>query len=657
MCGIAGFAFNDNHRIPDQSDLIAMAETLHHRGPDDQGVFATAGCGLAMSRLAIIDVADGQQPIRSEDDSIVAVFNGEIYNYRELAKQLSDVGHRLRSKCDAEVIVHLYEEHGIDFVNKLRGMFAIGLWDVRRKRLVLARDRLGVKPLYYHVGGSQLTFASEVKALLQFDSVPREPNLLAIDYLMRFGHFAPDTQPFANIAELPAATVVCFHNGLIEQREYWGFAETIDTSAVNRTRFNQPGSVKALESHIKAAVSERLTSDVPLGAFLSGGIDSSVIVALMSQQMDEPIDTFSIGFEDAAFDERPFARTVSQFCGTRHHEFVVQPDVEQVLPHLIRYHDAPFYDTSAIPTYYLCQLARQHVTVAISGDGGDELFAGYNIFAANQAASVVRRIPQSLRNNVLSRIIDRVPETSTYVNRGRVLKEFMSAVDLEPIERYARWNSKVKFEARDELYHHELLRDCLRRSNASYFLDEYCRFANATELDRQLYLAMKHELAADMLVKVDRMSMAHGLEVRSPLLSHELFEFAATLPDCAKLWRFKGKRLLRDLARQLLPKHVVCRPKRGFCVPLDRWLRTSLAEFSRAILLDQQTHRRGLFRTDTVEAYLKEHASGMRSRSREIWTMLTVEMWFRMYIDKSPAIGGATLEPISLHASVQREKV
>ncbi len=639
MCGIAGVAFADPRRAPELALLNAMAASLRHRGPDDLSACCSPGCGLAMSRLAVIDIANGQQPVRNEEDSVVAVFNGEIYNFRELASELVRDGHHLRSNSDSEVIVHMYEKYGIEFAKKLHGMFAIALWDAKSSRLVLVRDRVGVKPLYYHENSERIAFASEIKSLLQDETIPRDPDLVGIDHLMRFGHFSSERSAFAGIGELPPATTLCFENGRIKQQTYWDFAAHIESSAQNRSHFDRRESMADLQTAITAAVAERLTSDVPLGAFLSGGIDSSVVVMLMSRLLDTPFDTFSIGFDDADFDERPYARAVAKLCGSRHHEFVVQPDVEKLLPTLIRHHDAPFYDTSAIPTYYLCKLAREHVTVALSGDGGDELFAGYNIFIASQAASLYQRVPRLLRDQLIRRIAAVVPESSSYFNHGRVLREFVNAAALQPIERYARWNAKVKYEARDKLYRHEQLRDCLSTSDASFLSDEYCQFENATELDRQLYIAMRNELACDMLVKVDRMSMAHGLEVRSPLLSHSLFEFAATLPDHAKIRRLQGKSLLREFAEQILPKHIVRRRKRGFCVPLDRWLRTCLADFSREILLDRCTQRRGLFQTDAVETFLKQHATGEISRGREIWTMLTIEMWHRMYIDQKPVIG------------------
>ena len=638
MCGIAGVAFAASRQAPDGALLNAMASSLQHRGPDDLSTYCAPGCGLAMSRLAVIDVANGQQPICNEDGTVVAVFNGEIYNFRELAADLVHDGHRLRSNSDSEVIVHLYERHGIEFAKKLHGMFAIALWDANHSRLVLTRDRIGVKPLYYHVISDRLAFASEIKSLLQDETIPRDADLIAIDHLIRFGHFSSERSAFAGIGELAPATTLCFESGRIRQQTYWDFASHVESSAQHRSHFDRRGSVTDLQTAMTTAVTERLTSDVPLGAFLSGGIDSSVVAMLMSRQLDKPFDTFSIGFDDADFDERPYARAVAKLCGSRHHEFVVQPDVESILPTLIRHHDAPFYDTSAIPTYYLCKLAKEHVTVALSGDGGDELFAGYNIFIANQAASLYQRVPRLLRDPLFRWLAAVVPESSSYFNHGRVLREFVNAAPMQPIERYARWNAKVKFEARDKLYRHEQLRDCLSTSNASFLSDDYCQFEHATELDRLLYIAMRNELACDMLVKVDRMSMAHGLEVRSPLLSHSLFEFAATLPDRAKVRRFQGKCLLREFAERILPKKIVRRRKRGFSIPLDRWLRTSLADFSRGILLDRRTHRRGLFQTETVETFLKQHASGEISRGREIWTMLTIEMWHRMYIDQKPVI-------------------
>ncbi len=620
-------AFSDPRREADSDLLSRMASRLEHRGPDDVGTATGPGFGLTMRRLAVIDVMGGAQPISSEDGSVTVVLNGEIYNFRELRRELRVRGHRFATDSDTEVVVHLYEELGAACVERLHGMFALAIWDHRKRTLVLSRDRLGVKPLYYAHNADRIAFGSEVKALLCDSDVGRNVNLAAIDTLLRTGHISEPETCFKGIVQLPPATTLVYESGEIATRRYW------DLNFATQPGYDEADAAAELLTRLRSAVARRLVSDVPIGAFLSGGIDSSVTVALMAQLVDRPVRTFSIGFDDPVFSELPFARMVAQKFGTKHHEFIVKPDVADILPDLIRHHDAPFYDTSAIPTYHLSRLAREHVTVALAGDGGDELFAGYNVYRANSAARLYRRIPKMLRRGVVEPLARLVPESSAYINRGRVVREFIAAAELGPLERFARWCSKVKYETRDRLYEHDELRQRLEVGDAALMQSDFDTHPEASELNRLLFVGMKRELAGDMLVKVDRMSMAHGLEVRSPLLDHTLFEYAAGLPDRAKIRGRDTKVLLRRVARELLPTEVVDRPKRGFSVPLDRWLRTDLSQFTRDVLTDPRTRRRGLFKTRAVDALLKEHASGRIARGREIWTMLTIELWHRMYID------------------------
>lgn len=633
MCGIAGIAYADPRREGDQPLLAQMAARLEHRGPDDVGTQVGPGYGLTMRRLAVIDVLGGAQPISTEDGEVTVILNGEIYNFRELRRELAVRGHRFSSDSDTEVIAHLYEEMGPACVERLHGMFGIAIWDHGKRRLVLARDRLGVKPLHYTLDGERLLFASEIKSLLCDPGVERRVNLEALDSLLRTGHISEPETCFEDIVQLPPATTLIYEQGRLTEHRYW------DLDLEEASPYVEAEAAEELLHRLRSAVARRLVSDVPIGAFLSGGIDSSVTVALMAELVDRPVRTFSIGFDDPSFSELSFARKVAEHFGTDHHEFVVKPDVAEILPDLIRFHDAPFYDTSAIPTYHLSRLAREHVTVALAGDGGDEMFAGYNVYRANAAARVYRRIPRPVRRLLIEPASRLVPETSTYINRGRVLREFIKAAELEPLERFARWCSKVKVETRDRLYEHPRLRECLAVADADLMRADFDAHPRGSELNRLLYVGMKRELAGDMLVKVDRMSMAHGLEVRSPLLDHTLFEYAARLPDRAKVRGRETKVLLKKVARSLLPEGIVDRPKRGFSVPLDRWLRTDLSQFTRDVLTDPRTRRRGLFRTRTVDALIKEHGEGRVARGRELWTLLTIELWHRMYVDADGEIG------------------
>ncbi len=627
MCGITGVAFADTHQKPDVELLTRMCGALTHRGPDSGGGLAEPGVGLAMRRLSVIDVEGGTQPIFNEDHSVAVVFNGEIYNFQSLRERLVSQGHRFNSNSDTEAIVHLYEQYGLDFVDHLEGMFAIAIWDFRKRTLILCRDRLGVKPLYYHVDGTRIAFASEIKSLLQDGNVPREMNLQAIHQLLTFGHILPTNTAFADVQELPPATMLIYSAGRLEQNVFW------DLTFSRPDQYDEAETLKELEPRIREAVRKRLVSDVPIGAFLSGGIDSSIVVALMSQLCAEPVKTFSIGFDDQEFSELSYAKRVAEHCGTEHHEMIVKPNVPDILETLIRHHDAPFYDSSAIPTFYVSKFAREHVTVALSGDGGDEMFAGYNIFVANQVASRLQFVPQFVAKGLGDVVSAVVPESTKYINTARVAREFAYGVGLPTLERYTRWATKIKRETREQLYYDPELRKHLTQSDSSWLAPFFDAQQGCTDLSRLLYLGTKTELHADMLRKVDRMSMAHSLEVRSPLLDHGLFELAAGLHDDAKLNKRTTKHALRQIANRLLPPEVVDRPKRGFSIPLDRWLREDLQDFTKQILFDDRTEQRGLFDNLVVRRLAEQHNAGRVSRGRELWTLLTIEMWQRQYID------------------------
>lgn len=641
MCGIAGIAYADSNRVPDQSLLERMCASLTHRGPDSSGGIIEPGIGLCMRRLSVIDVPGGSQPIFNEDQSIAVVFNGEIYNYHELREQLIAKGHRFTTNSDTETIVHLYEQYGLECLQSLHGMFALAIWDFRQRGLIIARDRLGVKPLYYRQEDDQVVFSSEIKALLQDTATPREINFKAMDQLLTWGHVLPPNTMFKGIAELEPGTMMIFKSGQVFRKTYW------DLEFSNSPAYDEEATKEELMSKIKLAVARRLISDVPLGAFLSGGIDSSLVVALMSQFLPHPVKTFSIGFEDEEFSELPYARQVADHCGTEHHELIVKPNVPEIMEDLVRHHDAPFYDTSAIPTYYLSKLAREHVTVALSGDGGDEMFAGYNIYLANKVAERFKSVPRFLGRVLLEPLAALIPESGGLLNKGRVAREFAKGATLGPLERYTRWATKIKRETREMLYFdNELNRQTLEADEEtirSYFDAQ----SGCSELSRLLYIGTKTELPADMLRKVDRMSMAHSLEVRSPLLDHTLFEYAATLHDDAKLNKWTTKHCLREVAKQLLPAEIIDRKKQGFSVPLDRWLREDLRDYMLDILCDDMTENRAIFDNISVRSLIEEHFDERTARGRELWTLMTIEVWQRLYID-SFAFYVENPEPIQL---------
>ncbi len=628
MCGITGIALTDRQQRPCVETLARMCAALTHRGPDSSGGLAEPGIGLAMQRLSVIDVPGGSQPVFNEDHTVAVVFNGEIYNFRELRDQLIASGHQFAAHGDTETIVHLYEEYGLDFVSHLHGMFAIAIWDFRKQQLILTRDRLGVKPLYYYADQNRFSFASEIKSLLQDATIPRTSSFVALHQLLTLGHILPPNTAFEGILELPPATTLIYQQGNFELQSWW------DLSYSQPDIYNEQETHRDLMSQIRAAVARRLISDVPLGAFLSGGIDSSIVVALMSQLISEPVKTFSIGFDDAEFSELPYARQVAEHCGTDHHELIVKPDVPQIMQQLIHHHDAPFYDTSAIPTWYVSKFAREHVTVALSGDGGDEMFAGYNIYLAAKVAQRYSFVPPVIAKNVLEPLMQLIPETGTYINKGRVAREFVKGLSMSPLGRYTRWATKIKRETRSRLYCDPELRELQRMPDESLLAPWFEAQSDCSELSKLLYVGTKTELPCDMLRKVDRMSMAHSLEVRSPFLDHHLFEFASGLHDDAKLKGRTTKHALRQIARDLLPSSVVDRPKRGFSIPLDRWLREDLRDYSRQILFDPKAEQRGLFDNTFVRQLAEEHTGGKISRGRELWTLMTIELWQRSYIDK-----------------------
>lgn len=628
MCGIAGEVSACRERAVDGALLKRMCMALRHRGPDDEGILVEGHIGLGMRRLSIIDLNTGNQPIDNEDGSITVIFNGEIYNYQNLRQKLQNHGHKFKTRSDTEVIVHLYEDFGDNFVEKLHGMFALGLFDRNKQKLLLARDRLGVKPLYYHINKERLIFGSEIKAILQDRTIPRIPDFNGIDRMISYGYTVPPTTCFQNINELPRATVLKYQDGQIRFNQYW------DLVFNDSNHYQKEVSLKTLLKLLREAVQSRMISDVPLGAFLSGGVDSSLVVALMSEISEDPVKTFSIGFEDPSFSELPYARQVANKYGTEHREFVIKPDVISILPKLIYHHDIPFCDSSAIPTYYLCKLAREYVTVALSGDGGDELFAGYNLYLADKAAKYYQMVPLWVRNFLIKPLSSLIPESTSYLNKGRVLREFTLVASLTQEERYKRWSSKVKEETRQELYKLSELTKMLDSGNDGHLSHLFASQPNASDLNKMLYVGMNTGLAGGMLVKVDRMSMASSLEVRSPLLDHQLHEFCATLPDQAKLKGWMSKYLLKELAKKFVPSNLLIRPKHGFSVPLDRWFREDLSDFVRDILFDSSTKGREFFHHDKVVQIVEEHIAGNLNFGKEIWMLLTIELWHRLYIDK-----------------------
>jgi asparagine synthase (glutamine-hydrolysing) len=638
MCGIVGKVCLDE--AVDRELIERMCDVVHHRGPDSRGIFLNGNAGLGVQRLAVIDLETGDQPIFNEDRTVVVVLNGEIYNYQELRESLSARGHRFSTQSDTEVIVHLYEDQGVGCVRALRGMFAFALWDIPRQRLMLARDRIGKKPLYLAFDRRCLWFASEAKAILQDSQVSREVNYSAVDSFLHYQYTPHDLCAFAALSKLPPAHFLVFEEGRIGQERYWKLSYE---DAPHRSHDEW---CELTRDQLLEATRLRLRSDVPVGAFLSGGVDSSAVVAAIAQQSPQRIKTFTIGFPNDRFDERPYAREVARLFDTEHSELVVEPEVADVLPRLVWHYDEPFADQSAIPSFYLSELTRTAVTVALNGDGGDESFAGYRRYVGNDLARRLERVPR-VGARLGQRLLARVGTGSALDNRRARLMRLSQALQLGRPERYATWIACFDANARDELYTPEF-RELIRGSNADAIIAEAYAASDApTLIERLLDVDTQTYLPDQLLVKMDIASMAHSLEVRSPLLDHRLMQLAASAPLDEKVSRGRGKRLLKEAVRPWLDGVALDRPKQGFTMPIAEWLRRELKGLPAALLLDARARQRGLFDPQSVEALIREHQSRAVDNSLKLWALMQLELWFRTYIDVTPR-GPIALDGIDL---------
>ena len=625
MCGIAGIVSKAAGQRIESATIHRMCQAIVHRGPDEEGIFVKDGTGLGMRRLSIIDLAGGQQPVFNEDRTAWIVFNGEIYNFPELREGLLKRGHRFSTHSDTEVIVHLYEEMGPDCVNKLRGMFAFALYDERRQKLLMARDRLGKKPLHYALQGQRLLFGSEIKAILAVAPELATVNNEALLQYMYFGYVPDPLTAFTTIQKLPPGHLLEFENGKINVRQYWDLPQY----STHPPR-SEEECLEEMEHRLAEAVRIRLISDVPLGALLSGGTDSSTVVALMARASSNPVKTFAIGFRNQEFNEAPYARMVAEKFGTDHHELIVEPDVFETVETLTSSLEEPFGDSSMLPTYYVSQMARKHVTVALSGDGGDEIFAGYDRYAIHLRRRVFERIPSGARRFYREKLHPLLPRDM----RG---KKFSYHVSLPWRERYVDAISLVPAFERDI----PLLSDefrAVRRESGDPEDVMYRYFEQAPAKDpvsQMLYVDTKTYMVGDILTKVDRMSMATSLEVRVPILDHEFVEWATGLPLDWKIRGGKQKYILRKLAERVgVPREVLYRPKQGFALPLVHWLKYELKELIMSVLLDPRTLQRGYFEARGVRQLLDEHFRGRRSHSGQIWRLLIFELWHRNYLER-----------------------
>jgi asparagine synthase (glutamine-hydrolysing) len=615
MCGIVGFVRREG--VASIPTLRAMCDLIRHRGPDDEGFHVDGGCGLGMRRLSIIDLSAGHQPIANEDQSVWVVFNGEIYNFVELRERLCAQGHCFETRSDTEVLVHLYEQEGPAGLARLRGMFAFAIWDARERRLLLARDRFGKKPLYYAVLPQGLYFASELKCL-RAAGVPLDQDKEALRLYFQFSYIPDPWSPYEAVRKLPAGSWLTYDEaGAVRQGRYW----QLPPPAERTTPGDSPEAARArIRQTFDEAVRIRMIADVPLGAFLSGGIDSSSVVASMALQSSEPVKTFSIGFEESGFNELPLAALVAKKYGADHHEILVKPDSVALVNRLVRHFDEPFGDASAIPTFIVSEFAARHVKVVLTGDGGDELFAGYRQFLAIQKLRPLDRVPLGARR-LISRVADRLPYSAYGKNFLRMISRPSA------LERYFELNYSPYY-----LRQRLLQPDWMLPADSAWLIGalKHCLLPNGADvLSQAMYFESTSNLTGDMLVKVDRMSMANSLEVRCPLLDHQLAEVASACPPDWKLRGNQGKRILIEALGDRLPPALLTQPKKGFGVPLASWFRGELRSFLWDHLTSRRFLDRGMVTPDFVLEMLREHDSGRRDNNHWLWSLLMLELWFR----------------------------
>jgi len=626
MCGIVGLVRNDGKPI-DEGLLARMNEAIRHRGPDEDGFYVNGSVGLAMRRLAIIDLKSGQQPIHNRDRTAWIVFNGEIYNYLELREKLEKLGHTFYTNSDTEAIVHAYDQYGSDCPKHLRGMFAFAIWDERTQELFLARDRVGKKPLLYAEVNGQLVFGSEFSAILLHPDVSKEIRPEAIDCYLSFMCVPAPLTAYRAIKKLEPGHSLRWRKGEVKTERYWqpDFSKKLDIS-------EEEAGERAIEI-LRDAVKVRLMSEVPLGAFLSGGIDSSAVVALMSQESSEKVKTFSIGFEEQDFSELQHAKRIAEHVGADHHEFIVRPDAVEILPMLVEHYGEPYADSSAVPTYYVARETRRHVTVALNGDGGDESFAGYERYIAMGLTEKYRKVPAFFRESLIKEAVNRIPTSPIRKSTVNSAKRLLEVVSKPRVNRYMHWMSVFNEGLKEPLYS-EAFRQQTDRAFAASFLDTWFKKANGNgPVDTLLLTDLMTYLPNDLLVKVDIATMAVSLEARSPFLDHHVIEFAASLPERLKLRRLTTKYLLKKVLRRLLPAENLDRRKMGFGVPIGHWFRGKMQPFLREVVLSDKALRRGFFKPEVVKQLVEQHTRSERDYSHQLWTLLMLELWFLRFID------------------------
>lgn len=627
MCGIAGFIDYWDKRSNDSFErgrlLKTMCDVIRHRGPDDEGVLLKPGVALGIRRLSIIDLAGGHQPISGEDGSVTIVFNGEIYNFQELRPELEKRGHIFKTNSDTEAIVHAYEEHGTSCANYLRGMFAFAIWDDKTRELYIARDRVGKKPLYYTVTDrGTFVFGSELKSLLAHPEVKREINLKAVDAYLSLGYVPDPLCIFRDIYKLPPGHHLTFSENRVAIQKYWDFNFSPDLS-MTREEY-----IDGLRELLDDAVRLRLVSDVPLGAFLSGGVDSSTVVGLMARHMGQPVKTFSIGFHEDSYNELKYARLTAKKFSTDHHEFFVTPEICDIVDELVWHLDEPFADQSAIPTYMVSKLARAHVKVVLSGDGGDELFAGYTRYVVDRRRRGFSLLPRVIREGIMQRLSAKLPH-------GTLGRNYLHNVALDPVDRYLDSVSVFTGLNKQLLYTSDFKKQLGTDDGVIAAFRTYAAEVNTGDpLDQLLHIDSKTYLPGDILTKVDRMSMAVSLEARVPLLDHKLIEFVMRIPASMKMSGLETKYILKKAVKDLVPDEILNRPKQGFGMPIHQWINAQLRDRIRDTLHGLKARQRDYIDPHYLNVLLEEHERGRRDHSPALWGLFMLELWHRTFVDQ-----------------------
>ncbi len=639
MCGIAGWINLENNRGANQSEAVlhSMCERMKHRGPDSEGLWTDETVALGMRRLSVIDLHTGEQPVYSEDKSVVVMMNGELYNYREVRADLEKRGHKFVTSSDTEILPHLYEEYGEAMLDEINGMFAFALWDKRKQKLLIARDKFGEKPLYYGVFDGKLIFASEPKVLLANLSVKAEINLDSLRQYLSFDYVPAPNSIYKGISKLPAAHFLTVEKGEIKTRRYWNLTWQKPAREQGRTL---ESSAEELRELLADAVRMRLVADVPLGILLSGGVDSSTVAAFATQFSSEKVKTFSIGFEEDSFDESKFARQVATHLNTEHYEEKLSVEkAADLISEIGTWLDEPMSDGSLIPTLLLSKFVRKHVTVALGGDGGDEIFAGYPMYFAHKVANFYNSVPGFLRNGLIEPIVNNLPVSNKNLSFDYKAKRFVAASKYDLVTRHHSWFGSFSIDEQQKLLSEDVLSQTSNDiyKNAKDLL-EICDAAN--EIEQMQFLDINFYMAEDILTKVDRASMSVSLEVRAPFLDPRVAQFAANIPLEYKLKGNKGKYILKKAVEPLLPKNILHRPKKGFGIPIAEWLKGRLNPLMHSMLDAKRLNEQGLFNAEFVQKLMKEHETNVASHHKQLWTLLVFQLWFDNFLSEPPAVAG-----------------